>query len=129
MNDRVQLHHVALQCTNRAQAKTFFTDVLDMKQEKTFTINSVLSQAIFDINDTVDVDVYRNDTTRFEIFCNSQMPRLSYQHVCLTVSDKGEFIERCKHYGLKPLTIPKNGKTLLFVHDFSRNLYEIKEQQ
>ncbi|MBN2065761.1 MAG: VOC family protein [Candidatus Thermoplasmatota archaeon] len=129
MADSVQLHHVALQCTDRTQAQLFFTKILGMTQEKTFTLSAALSQAIFDIDETVDVDVYCNATTRFEIFCTSQMPRLAYQHVCLVVSDKDRFIERCRHYGLEPFTIPKSGRTLLFIHDFSRNVYEIKEQQ
>ncbi len=129
MNNDIQLHHVALHCTDRTQAKVFFTKVLGMKQEKTFTLLPALSKAIFDIGEGVDVDVYSNDTARFEIFCTHQMPSPGYRHVCIEVSNKNDFIERCKQYGLEPLIIPKNGKTLLFVHDFSGNLYEIKEKQ
>lgn len=128
MGITVKLHHVALQCTNRTQAKLFFMEILGMKQEKTFTLSSALSQTIFDIDGAVDVDVYCNDTMRFEVFCNSQLPHLSYRHICIEVPNKDEFIDRCTYYGLEPFTIPKNGKNLLFVHDFSKNLYEIKEQ-
>ena len=50
-----------------------------------------------------------------------------YEHICIEVDNKKEFIDRCKKYGIEPLVIKKEGKDLLFVRDFSNNLYEIKE--
>ncbi len=87
-----------------------------------------LSEAIFGIDESVDVEVYDNNETRFEIFITQTEEKRGYEHVCIEIDNKKEFIDRCKQYGIKPMFITKGGKNLLFVRDFSGNLFEIKEK-
>jgi len=61
------------------------------------------------------------------VFISKSNRTPGYEHICIEVEDKKEFIDRCKKYGIEPLVIKKEGKDLLFVRDFSNNLYEIKE--
>jgi hypothetical protein len=128
MNQKVCLNHVALQCIKREKAALFFTKILDIPKVKTFTVSSELSKEIFGINKSVDVDVYDNGTTRFEIFSGTKKND-PYEHTCIEVKSKQELITRCEKYGLKPLIIQKEGKDLVFIKDFSNNLYEIKEKK
>ena len=122
------LNHVALQYTNRKKAKIFFTDILGIPKIRSFTVSDDLSEKIFGIEKTVDVDVFDNGNVRFEIFITGQKSKPSFLHTCIEIDNKDGFINRCKKNGLKPYTIPKGEKELLFVRDFSDNLYEVKEK-
>jgi len=122
-------NHVALQCNDNKEAEIFFTEILGIPINKKFTISRELSEAIFDIDQSVDVEVYGNNETIFEIFINPTEENRGYGHVCIEIDNKKEFIARCKRYEIKPKVISKDGKRLLFVRDFSGNLFEIKEKQ
>ena len=128
MAEGALLNHVALQCNDKEKVETFFTEVLELPIKKKFTVSRELSEAIFGIDESVDVEVYDNNETRFEIFITQTEEKRGYGHVCIEIDNKKEFIDRCKQYGIKPMFITKGGKNLLFVRDFSGNLFEIKEK-
>jgi catechol 2,3-dioxygenase-like lactoylglutathione lyase family enzyme len=129
MDEKTVLNHVALECSDMEKAKTFFTIILGMPLMKTFTVSAELSEAIFGIKEHVDVDVYDNEQTRFEVFITKTVKLSGYKHICIEIDDKQTFINRCKTHGIEPMIIQKDGKDLLFVKDFSGNLFEIKEHQ
>ena len=128
MAEGALLNHVALHCNDKEKAETFFTEVLELPIKKKFTVSRELSEAIFGIDESVDVEVYDNNETIFEIFITQTEEKRGYGHVCIEIDNKKEFIDRCKQYGIKPMFITKGGKNLLFVRDFSGNLFEIKEK-
>ena len=127
MGEEVLLNHVALQCLNKEEVEIFFIKILGIPKVKNFTLSEGLSESIFGINKRVEVEVYDNGKTRFEVFIGQSNRIPGYEHICIEVEDKKEFIECCKKYGREPLIVKKEGKDLLFVRDFSNNLYEIKE--
>ena len=125
---KTSLNHVALQYSDRKKAEIFFTDILGIPKTRSFTLSDQLSEKIFGIEKTVDVDVFDNGNVRFEIFITDHKSKSFFDHTCIEIEDKEKFINRCKQNGLKPYTIPKGEKELLFVRDFSDNLYEVKEK-
>ena len=127
MGEEVLLNHVALQCSNKEEAEIFFTKILGIPKVKNFTISEGLSESIFGINDSIEIEVYESGKAKFEVFIGQSNRTPGYEHICIEVEDKNEFIDRCKKYGIELLVIKKEGKDLLFVRDFSNNLYEIKE--
>lgn len=127
MGEEVLLNHVALQCSNKEEAEIFFTKILGIPKVKNFTISEDLSESIFGINDSIEIEVYESGKAKFEVFIGKSNRTPGYEHICIEVDNKKEFIDRCKKYGIEPLVIKKEGKDLLFVRDFSNNLYEIKE--
>jgi catechol-2,3-dioxygenase len=128
MEDTI-LHHIALQYTDKEDAETFFTKILGLQLEKIFTISSDLSNKIFGIKENIEVLVYNSEKARFEIFITKkQKPTSGFDHTCIVIDNKEEFIKRCKQYNLQPNLVDKNGGQLLFVTDFSGNLFEIKEK-
>jgi len=129
MDEKTVLNHVALECSDREKAKIFFTTILRIPLTKTFTVSAELSEAIFGIKEQVDVDVYDNEQTRFEVFITKTVKPSGYEHICIEIDDKQTFINRCKTHEMEPMVIQKDGKDLLFVKDFSGNLFEIKEHQ
>ena len=129
MTKETSLNHVALQCSERKKAEIFFTKVLQIPKIRTFEVSEELSKAIFGIKNSVEIDVYDNGKTKFAVFITKKMKDSCYEHVCIEVDNKEEFIDRCKKYGIEPVLVRKEGKDLLFIRDFSDNLYEVKEKQ
>ncbi len=122
------LNHVALQYFDRKKAEIFFTDILGIPKTRSFTLSDQLSEKIFGIGKTIDIDVFDNGNVRFEIFITDHKNKPSFSHTCIEIGNKGEFINSCKENGLEPYAVPKGEKELLFVRDFSDNLYEVKER-
>lgn len=129
MKEKTNLHHVALQYFDRGKAEIFFTKILNLHLKKTFTINKELSNNIFGIKEEVIIDVYSNDSCYFEIFITERKTKYNYEHVSIEISNKEEFIKRCKKYNIQPMFIEKDEKTLLFIKDYAGNLFEIKEKK
>jgi len=128
MEERTLLNHVALKCNNEKGAKTFFTDILGIPLTKKFGISGDLSETIFGIKGNVDILVYDNNETRFEVFIGQVGKKHGYEHTCIEIKNKSEFIERCKKHEIEPILVEKEGKDILFVRDFSGNLFEVKEK-
>ena len=127
--EEVKTIHVALQYYDRKQAEIFFNKILKLPLKKTFTVSKELSNIIFEINEEVTVDVYGNEEACFEVFITKIKTKYRFEHTCIKINDKNEFIKRCNKYGIKPIFVKKGVKTLLFIKDFAGNLFEIKEKQ
>ncbi len=123
---KTSLNHVALQYSDRKKAEIFFTDILGIPKTRSFTLSDQLSEKIFGIEKTIDIDIFDNGNVRFEIFITDQKNKSYFSHTCIEIDNKEEFINSCKKNGLKPYIILKGEKELLFVRDFSDNLYEVK---
>lgn len=128
MKAKTVLHHVGLQCSNKSEAEIFFAKILEMPKVKDFTLSEDLSDALFGIKRSIEIVVYDNGMTRIEVFIGETVRKSGYEHICIEVGSKKEFISRCKTHGVEPLIINKGGKDLLFVKDFSDNLFEVKEK-
>ncbi len=122
------LNHIALQYPCKKDAETFFTKILGIKKEREFNVPIELANSIFSINKEVDVIVFGNEKIRFEIFIANEAKELSYEHICLEVENKKDFIKQSGKYGIEPIFIKKGDKILLFIRDFANYLYEIKEK-
>jgi len=126
MCKKTTLQHVALQYTDSEKANIFFTKILGLTLEKEFCLSEDLSNEIFQIKERVDIRIYGNEHVKFEIFISQKPKNIGFEHTCIEIQDKEKFIERCKQYDIKPMFVKKGEKTLLFVKDFSDNLFEIK---
>ena len=120
------LQHIALQYDNSENADIFFTKILGLKVEKEFLLSENLSDEIFGIKENVEVKVYGNEEVKFEIFISKQEKKNVFEHTCIKIQDKEKFIKLCRGNNIEPMFVKKGEKTLLFVKDFSNNLYEIK---
>ncbi len=120
------IHHIALEYSTKEAAEVFFLEILELEKSKTAVLPRALSFSIFGIDSDVEMIVYANETSRFEVFIHTKRKEHGFAHIGLTVPDKDEVITRCKNHGLKPFFIQKNDKQLLFVRDFSGNLFEIQ---
>jgi len=128
MTKGVKTKHIALQYSDRKKAEIFFNKILLIQLNKTFTISKELSNDIFDIKEEVIVDVYSNGDSYFEVFITNIKTNYNYEHICIEVENEEEFVKRCKKYKIEPKYVKKGNRELLFIRDFSGNLYEIKEK-
>ena len=126
MCEKTMLQHIALQCNNSKKAEIFFTKILELTLEKEFSLQENLTNEIFGIKENVDVKIYGNEQTKFEIFITQKLQNIGFEHTCIEIDDKEKFIERCNKYDIKPMFVKKGEKTLFFVKDFAGNLFEIK---
>jgi catechol 2,3-dioxygenase-like lactoylglutathione lyase family enzyme len=125
--DEVKLSHIGIECINQEKVITFFTKICGLNFLKSYELNEQLSEKIFSINKSINILVFHNQNTYIEVFLTSHKKTDSFNHICLEVPNKNRFIEKCIQFGLQPFKVLKNGKELLFVRDFSNNIYEIKE--
>jgi len=129
MKTTTSLLHIGIQYYDKEKAELFFTKILNMPKTRSFTVSEELSKKIFGISKDVNVDVYSNNNTIFEVFITEKKSKQYYEHICIEIDNKDEFVKKCKKYGLKPNIIKKGEKNLLFVKDFANNLYEVKEKR
>lgn len=129
MQNAACLHHVGLHSRTKESADLFFIKILQIPLDRTFEVPADMAEKIFGLKHTVWVHVYEHQNTRFEVFISEHLiHKPGYDHVCVNVKSKKEFQKRCSEYGLQPFVVMKGEKELLFVKDFSGNLFEIKEQ-
>jgi catechol 2,3-dioxygenase-like lactoylglutathione lyase family enzyme len=129
MKAETTLNHIALECSDKGGAEIFFTKILGMQKAKSFTLSEDLADLIFGIKRSVEVDVYDNGMSRIEVFITGSSKEAGYEHTCIEIRDKKGFVADCRKYDIEPIVIKKEGKDLLFVKDFSNNLFEVKEKQ
>jgi catechol 2,3-dioxygenase-like lactoylglutathione lyase family enzyme len=128
MDETTVVTHVAVECSDQDSADRFFTGVLGIPKVKSSQLSDELSVVIFKRDTGTRFETYDNGTTRFEVFITAGQRKPTYHHIGISVDDKNKFITRCKDQGLEPFVVDKNGKHLLFVRDFSSNLFEVVEK-
>ena len=128
MDGPTVVSHVAVECSDQDSADRFFTGILGIPKVKSSQLSDELSQEIFKRNAGTRFETYDNGTTRFEVFITAGHRNPTYHHIGIGVDDTHEFITKCQTQGLQPFVVNKNGKSLLFVRDFSDNLFEIVEK-
>lgn len=129
MEEKTITKHVALQYPSKEQAEIFFTKILGLPLLKSFTLSKDLANQIFGINEEVTAYAYADGNTYFEIFITDKKSKPGYEHTCIEIKNKDEFVERCKKHGIEPIFVKKGERTLLFVRDYAGNLFEIKDRE
>ncbi len=127
MNSEPKLLHAAVQTTDRKEAETFFTTILQIPKTRSFTLLTNLAQALFEDPAEKQVDVYQNAHTLIEVFEEEKTSIPRYAHLCLEVANRKKLIERCKTYKIPVFEATINDKHYVFIKDFTGNRYEIKE--
>jgi len=128
MGQETNVQHVAIEYSSQQLADTFFTKIRGISKVKSTILSKELSALIFKINRPIQIETYDNGKARFEIFITTEPSRSSFVHIGIEINNKTDFIARCQAQGLNPFFIEKGGKQLLFVRDFSDNLFEVLEK-
>ena len=122
----IRLNHIAIQVKNKKD-ELFFAEILGMKKVGDFRIDSHLVEAIFKKKKAVEVATFVKGNVKIELFITGRKVEPSFNHICLEVPDKNNFVEKCEKYGIATTIVERKGRKLFFVRDFSGNLFEIKQ--
>ena len=125
----VLVKHVALCMDSKVHARSFYQDLLHADFVKEFEISSSLVKDIFSIDiekETLSVMVFEIENMLFEIFINNNTASSSFDHVCISVGDLNGFVKQCHKLNIPVSKITKDDKILVFIKDYSGNLFEIK---
>ncbi|RLC47662.1 MAG: hypothetical protein DRH57_03650 [Candidatus Cloacimonadota bacterium] len=124
----MEIKHIAVESNNKDDANLFYGNILGLEMKYSYKLNKDLCKKIFGISDAMDVIMYGNENINFEIFVNSNYkPFRTFQHICIQVENKADFISKCHKNNAKVnIIIKEDGKELYFVRDFSGNLFEVK---
>lgn len=125
--NQIDIDHLGLEYDDKENAIRFFNEICSLKILKTYRLSKEISKNIFSIPKSIEVLVFKNHHMYIEVFITGEKQTKSFFHICLKVPNKKDFISLCKKNGLQPYSIQKDDKILLFVHDFTGILYEIKE--
>lgn len=120
------LNHIALEASDRSQAETFYSSILGLRKEREFVVSREIGEKVFGIAKDIPVMVFSGGDVTFEIFVTGRRNIASYSHTCLNVTNRAELVEKCETSGIGFTRLLKEGKELIFIRDFSGNLFEIK---
>ena len=124
----IDIHHIAIQRSNRSRTIEFFEKLLGYKLIKNSLLPSILSKEIFDIDGKVEMLNFADGNISIEVFITDRKIDNGFAHICLFVEDIENFILQCKKINLKPFSIDKDGREIFFVRDEDGNLFEIKQK-
>ena len=125
--DDSMLQHIAVEITDKSKATLFFSEILGLEKQKSSTLPSTLNRTIFGNEEEVEIEVWSDDRLSLEVFITGKPVSPSYRHICLAVPDMAAFLEKCTRHKVPTITAKKGDKEIIFIKDFSGNLYEIKE--
>jgi catechol 2,3-dioxygenase-like lactoylglutathione lyase family enzyme len=123
------LKHVALSVTDSEEIENFYEEVLIFRMKHKFTLNSYLSQKIFNVNTLTDVYVLRRQDLEFEIFISLKKEKRVFSHICLSYQNPEIVYENALKSGYKTITKDGANHCTWFIWDKSGNMFEIKEIQ
>ena len=123
----MKLEHIALSVSDNKEIEKFYTNVLGMKQIKNFVLRKDLAANIFGINEEINVFLLQRNKVVFEIFITTEYRKQAFDHVCISIKNREEFINKVLLNGYKVIRIEREIFDLIFVKDKDGNIFEIKE--
>lgn len=123
----MKLAHIALSVSDYKEIEKFYTNVLGMKQIKTLVLRKDLAVNIFEINEEITVFLLQKDRVVFEIFITTEYRKQAFDHVCISIKNREEFINKVLLNGYKVIRIKRELFDLIFIKDKDGNSFEIKE--
>ncbi len=125
----MRFHHAAIVCTSQENADRFYEGILGLKKIKASMLNTDLAEQIFGRAHECQIILYGNEHLAIEVFitARAQGKDTLFEHICLEVENREEFLEKCHSNGIAVNRIPKGESVLAFVEDYDGNLFEVKE--
>jgi len=123
----MKLEHIALSISDYKEIEKFYMNILGMKQIKNFILRKELTSNIFEINEEITVYLLQKDKVTFEIFITTKYRKQAFDHVCISIKNREEFINKVLQSGYKVIRIEREIFDLIFVKDKDENIFEIKE--
>ena len=122
------LNHIGITIKDVSEINNFYQDILGMEILKQFTINSELSNQIFQINKETEVFLMQKDNLILELFIHENTVPKQYDHICINVHSRSNLIEKINNNNYTCKIVPRKYFDLVFIKDRSGNIFEVKEK-
>jgi len=123
----MKLEHIALSVSDHKEIEKFYSNILGMKQIKNFVLGKDLAASIFGINEKINVFLLQKDKVVFEIFITSEYRIKAFDHICLSINNREDLINKVLLSGYEVIRIEREFFDLIFIRDKDGNTFEIKE--
>lgn len=123
----MNLEHIALSVSDQQEIEKFYSNILEMKQIKNFVLGRDLADNIFGIDEEINVFLLQKDKVVFEIFITTVSKKQAFDHVCISINNRENFINKVIKSGYKVIRIKREFFDLIFIKDKDGNIFEIKE--
>lgn len=123
------MHHAAVVCGSEANADRFYQGILGLEKIKSSILDEALTEQIFGRAHECQIILYGNEYFAIEVFATPlvQEKGSSFEHLCIEVENREEFLKKSESSGVSVKRIPKGDSLLVFIEDYDGNLFEVKE--
>jgi len=121
-------NHVAITINALAEIKNFYVDILGLEIIKKFTLSKMMTSQIFNIEKETEVTVIGKKDFMVELFIAGKNDYRNFQHVCITVNDRKQVIQKAQKSNYPCTIIKRDTSDAVFIKDKSNNLFEIKQR-
>jgi len=121
------LEHIGITINEEGDIDAFYKDLLGLKEERRFELDEDFSEKLFGTGDRVSVTLLSGDDLLMELFLTEKSQTPVYNHICISVDNRGDIIKRAESTGFPVTRIEReSGNDILFIRDRSGNIFEIK---
>ncbi len=120
-------NHVAITINDLSEIENFYVDILGLEIKKKFILSKKISSQIFNIENETEVIVVAKKDFVVELFIADKNDYRNFQHVCITVSDRKQVIQKAQKSNYPCTIIKRDTSDAVFIKDKSNNLFEIKQ--
>jgi hypothetical protein len=121
------LQHVAFTVNDSEEIENFYGDVLQFTIKHKFSVNSEISQQVFNVPSETDVYVMEHNGMQFEIFISPRKEKKVFSHICLAYRKAEITYNNALKSGYKAIIKSNPDYNTYFIWDKSYNMFEIKE--
>ena len=121
-------NHVAITINDLSEIKNFYVDILGLEIIKKFALSKMMTSQIFNIEKETEVTVIGKKDFMMELFIAGKNDYRNFQHVCITVNDRKQVIQKAQKSNYPCTIIKRDTSDAVFIKDKSNNLFEIKQR-
>ncbi len=122
----MKLEHIAVSIHEVEEIKDFYQEILGFKIIRKFELNQELSARLFGIEQQAEIYLMGREGIFLEIFISKTAKKEHLNHICISVNDRDDLIEKIRKNNYKFAIINRNSYDLVFIYDRSGNIFEIK---
>ena len=121
------LEHIGITINEESDIDTFYKDLLGLKEERKFELYEDFSEKLFGTGERVPVALLSGEDFFMELFLTERKQTPGYNHICISVENRGDIIAKAKSMGFPVTEIERESRdAIVFIRDRSGNIFEMK---
>jgi catechol 2,3-dioxygenase-like lactoylglutathione lyase family enzyme len=125
----MKFEHIALTINDPREVVHFYEEILGLRKEREFNLETDLAGKIFGIHQQTSVYQLRYKDLMMELFLMPSSPEPGFRHICLSFENREEILRKVREKGYETIRQERTWSDLVFIKDKSGNLFELKEER